>query len=121
MKTIFDIIRLLNNRDKTKRLSISNKGYDISYLIERNYSAIHILKESEKYWYVFMIEQKKVKIEIPNLTNYDQKYFNLSIFDDILSLDDTQLVLIYGRIYPDYLSGDLTDMYDSIAKQLDTN
>ena len=121
MKTIFDIIRLLKYRDKTKRLSISNKEYTLQFVIESSYSAIHILKESEKYWYVFMIEQKKVKIEIPNLTNYDQKYFNLSIFDDILSLDDTQLILIYGRIYPDYLSGDLTDIYDCIVKQLDIN
>lgn len=121
MKTIFDIIRLLNNTDN-HHLRLSNKGYIISFDINDVFSAIQIRRESDDFWYAFIIHHKSriITVEIPNLISYDSKSFDISLFDDILSLDDTQIILIYGKIFPEYLSGDLTKLYDTIAKEIDS-
>ena len=35
--------------------------------------------------------------------------------EDIQTMNDQQLVLSYGRFYPDYLGGDLTEVYDLLC------
>ena len=121
MKTIFDIIRLLNNKNN-HHLRLPNKGYIISFDINDVFSAIQIKRESDDFWYSFIIYHKSriITVEIPNLITYDSKSFDISLFDDILSLDDTQIILIYGRNFPDYMSGDITKLYDAIAKEIDS-
>lgn len=78
---------------------------------------------SGKWWFVFPRYKKKIlSIDKPNKNGgYDTIMIDGEIFDDLFTMDDNQLVLIYGKFYPDYLSGDQTELYNTIVKHLDTN
>lgn len=121
MKTIFDILRLYIKIPKIEGNTIS---FDLdNHNIDLGYYNLAIRLLSDKYWFVFpSYERNELRIDKPNRTGgYDTIMIDEGVHQDLFTMDDNQLVLTYGKFYPDYLSGDQTELYDAIVKQLDTN
>lgn len=121
MKTIFDILRLYI---KTQIKEGNSIFFDLgTHTIKLGCCNLEIRLQSGKWWFVFPgIRENKISVDKPNKTGeYDTIKIDGVIFDDLFTMDDSQLILIYGKFYPDYLSGDQTELYDAIVKHLDTN
>ena len=121
MKTIFDILRLYIKTPIEEGNTIS---FDLdNHIIKLGYYHLTIKLLSDKWWFRFpSYERGILQIDKPNKTGgYDTIMIDGGVHQDLFTIDDNQLILIYGRFYPDYLSGDQTELYDAIIKQLDTN
>ena len=111
MKTIFDILRLFVKQE-FDGISTSVGGYVI-YL--DNY-VINIKRETDRWWFCFQIRNHSrcVAIDKPDNVAYDTSFVSLDILDDLFTMDDSQIILTYGKFYPDYLSGNLSELYEAI-------
>ena len=78
---------------------------------------------SDEWWFVFSRNRdKNIPVNKPNsIGSYDVLLVDGEIFDDVFIMDDNQLILTYGKFYPEYLSGDQTELYNTIVKKLDKN
>ena len=116
IRTIFDIMRLyLEN----PRRGIYDLEIDIFMINFAQHLEIRLL--SEGWWFTFTSEEENgsVYIDRPNKTcGYDTIALDPEIFQDLFTMDDNQLILTYGKFYPDYLSGDLTELYNAIKKKI---
>ena len=118
MKTIFDILRLFVKQEFDE-YSKSVGGYDISL----SKTLINIKRETDKWWFCFHIRNHSrcVAIDKPDNVSYDTLLVSLDILDDLFTMDDSQIILTYGKIYPDYLSGDLSELYEEILNSTKSN
>ena len=117
MKTIFDILRLWVKTPIEDEIYFELNNFRI-YLDEY----LEIKLQSDKWWFSFPGDRKKIiSVDKPDKTgNFDTIMLDWEIFDDLFTMDDNQLILTYGRFYPEYLSGDLTGLYDRISKEINS-
>lgn len=117
MKTIFDILRLWikNPIEDEIYFELNNLRINLDEYLE-----INLL--SDKWWFAFpQYRENKISVDKPNRTGgYDTIMLDGEIFDDLFTMDDNQLILSYGRFYPEYLSGELTELYDRISKEINS-
>ena len=114
-KTIFDIIRFY-----LENVKVDVRSFDVDIFRINFFSHLEIRLLSGKWWFVFpcKTENNTVFVDKPNGIHYDTIILDSDIFQDLFTMDDNQLILTYGKFYPDYLSGDLSVLYDGIVKEI---
>ena len=115
-KTIFDILRFFieNPRGERYNLRIDNFVVNLDEHLE-------IRLRTDQWWFVFPETtslNSAVSVDKPVDNRYDTIILPPEIFEDLFTMDDNQLILSYGRFYPDYLHGDLSSLYDTIKKEI---
>lgn len=114
-KTIFDIMRFY-----LENVKVDVRSFDVDIFRINFFSHLEIRLLSGKWWFVFPCksENNNVFVDKPNAGYYDTIILDSDIFLDLFTMDDNQLILTYGKFYPDYLSGDLSVLYDGIVKEI---
>ena len=81
---------------------------------------LSIENEHKNYIFIFSKIVDRISIQKPNLNDdgYAEFELDISFLKDIKTMDKNQLILSYGKFYPDYLSGDLTEIYDCLYDNL---
>lgn len=125
MKDIYDIIRLISTIKIVglPDIRFSTKNFKLVFLVSPGFYILSVKQIGKRYSFYLSIPKinsYKIEIEKPNSNDdgYKKFEFDYSFLEDIKIMDEIQLVLSYGRFCPDYLSGDLTEMYSCLYDNL---
>lgn len=122
MKDIYDILKLFSNIRLENNFVMCLEIKKLLLTIENDHPADLLTIEHEQKNYIFVFSKTVGSIEIQKPNSNDDGYstfeFEYSFLEDIKIMDESQLVLSYGRFYPDYLRGDLTELYNCLYDNL---
>ena len=122
MKDIYDILKLFSSIRLENNFSVNLEIKKLLLSIEIDHPAdfLYIEHEQKNYIFVFSKMVDRISIQKPNLNDDGYTEFDLdsSFLEDIKIMDKNQLILSYGKFYPDYLYGDLTEIYDCLYDNL---
>ena len=122
MKSIYDVFRLFLDLQRENYSSIRIETNNFYLYFDTEYDN-GILIHDEKSFFTFIfylgrISNGCLEVDKPSSDGRSLKvlWIDISFLDDMFTMDDNQLILTYGKFYPEYLSGDLSELYDSLLK-----
>ena len=122
MKSIYDVFRLFLDLQRENFFNIRIETNNFYLYFDTEYDKAIFIHDGRSFFtfifYLDRISNECLEIEKPSLDGESLKilWIDISFLGDIFTMDDNQLILTYGKFYPEYLSGDLTELYDCLIK-----